>query len=423
MKQTRPYLYILFLLVSLVLSQQIISKSRVHQVKKHDLAELNNIKYGLFSINEWKNQISEIVEAEIGNMNLNETKNLKPMVEAQLHSLIDTVDKRMREKNNKTFKGRFKQSLIHTFVDIKDIKEGVPKYADEIIKVMEKPKNKRKLKEALIDKVDEYFDKTFEEQDNTQVDKIIKKTSTQDTIEARTILEYEITNTQKLLEMLSQILMLIAICAFVIAGISKDALPSKEYIVLVSLLFVLLLTGVMTPMIDLEAKISEMSFVLFDHQVKFTNQVLYFQTKSVIDVFWIMFRHPDFEMKIVGILMVMFSVVFPITKLISSIAYYYNPWNTRENKWVQFFVLKSGKWSMTDVMIIAIFMAYIGFNGVMESQLGVLHEASEELVMLTTNGTKLQFGFYVFMTYAVLAMFLSEFLTKRQAYQAALQPK
>ena len=109
------------------------------------------------------------------------------MVEAQLHSLIDTVDKRMREKNNKTFKGRFKQSLIHTFVDIKDIKEGVPKYADEIIKVMEKPKNKRKLKEALIDKVDEYFDKTFEEQDNTQVDKIIKKTSTQDTIEARTI--------------------------------------------------------------------------------------------------------------------------------------------------------------------------------------------------------------------------------------------
>ena len=74
---------------------------------------------------------------------------------------------------------------------------------------------------------------------------------------------------------------------------------------------------------------------------------------------------------------------------------------------------------MTDVLIIAIFMAYIGFNGVIESQFGELKGAgvgaASDLLLLTTNGTSLQSGFYLFLSYAVLALFLSEFLTKRQA--------
>jgi hypothetical protein len=156
-----------------------------------------------------------------------------------------------------------------------------------------------------------------------------------------------------------------------------------------------------------------MSFVLFDHSVSFLNQILYFQTKSVLDVFWIMITHEDIQMKIVGILMVSFSVIFPVVKLTSSIFYYYNHWNARQNKLVQFFVLKSGKWSMTDVMIIAIFMAYIGFNGIISSQFGKLHSADNEIVLLTTNGTSLQPGFYLFMGYTVLALFLSEFLTRK----------
>ena len=68
---------------------------------------------------------------------------------------------------------------------------------------------------------------------------------------------------------------------------------------------------------------------------------------------------------------------------------------------------------MTDVMIIAIFMAYIGFNGVISSQFGKLHSGKEEIVLLTTNGTSLQPGFYLFMTYTLLALFLSEFLTRK----------
>lgn len=420
MKHTKSILFLVVVMVAAFLCYLIVSLSRHNQERKVDYAEINNVKYGLFSINQWKLQLTDIIDEEIADLDLNGNKgNIKPVIEAQLHSLIDNVDKRLREKNNKSFKGRFKQALINSFVDIKDIKEGIPHYADEIIKVMEKPKNKRKLKDALLEKVGEYFDKTFEDRDQQTLNAILSRAGAIDIETAKVKINQEIADNQEQLKIFSWALILVAIGAFLIAGLSKNVLSSPQYILLVSILFLLLVAGVTTPMIDLEAKISEMKFVLLDHPIVFMNQILYFQTKSIIDVFWVMIRHSDIQMNIVGILIITFSILFPIIKLICSIAFYYNPWNKRDNKWIQFFVLKSGKWSMTDVMIIAIFMAYIGFNGVIESQFGELKGATSDLVLLTTNGTALQPGFYLFLSYAILAMFLSEFLTKRQAIEAA----
>ena len=411
-------------MASIFLCYSIVSLSRHNQDRKLDYAEVNNIKYGLFSINQWKLQLTDIIDEEIADLDLDGNRgNIKPVIEAQLHSLIDNVDKRLREKNIKTFKGRFKQALINSFVDIKDIKEGVPQYADEIIKVMEKPKNKRKLKDALLDKVGEYFEKTFEEQDQNKLNAIMARAGATDIESAKAKINQEISENQEQIKMFSWALIIVAMGAFLIAGLGKDVLSSPQYVLLVIILFLLLIAGVTTPMIDLEAKISEMKFVLLDHPIVFMNQILYFQTKSIIDVFLVMVRHQDIQMNIVGILIITFSIIFPVIKLICSIAYYYNPWNTRDNKWIKFFVLKSGKWSMTDVMIIAIFMAYIGFNGVIDSQFQELKGATADLVLLTTNGTALQPGFYLFMSYAILAMFLTDFLTKRQAIEAANQEK
>ena len=53
----------------------------------------------------------------------------------------------------------------------------------------------------------------------------------------------------------------------------------------------------------------------------------------------------------------------------SSVGYFYNYRGARENPVIRFFVLKLGKWSMADVMVVAIFMAYVGFNGMIASQL------------------------------------------------------
>jgi hypothetical protein len=179
----------------------------------------------------------------------------------------------------------------------------------------------------------------------------------------------------------------------------------------------LLIAGVTTPTIDMEATISQMNFMLIGHPVHFENQVLYFQSKSILDVFWIMITHKDIQMKLVGILLITFSIVFPLLKIVSSLGYYSNYRQARENPVIKFFVLKSGKWSMADVMVVAIFMAYIGFNGIITSQLGHLRSEGQELVILTTNATSLQPGYYLFLTYTLLALILSGFLTRKPQAQ------
>lgn len=414
MKNWKSGLFILILCLCFGFACQIIVNSMTNQNRKQDYAEINHIKYGLFSINEWKYQLNEIIQNEISDLDLRKNKEqLKPLVEAQLHKLIDSVQDHIQKKNKTTFKGRVKQAFINTFVDVKDIKAGVPRYADEVIKIMNRPKSKRNIKELMLDKVEDYFDKTYEQQDRSAIGAIILKLNVTDIDVARVKLDEEIKTTHELVSLHSWILLGLVGLLFLLSALDKNPIPSLHYIILVVALFVLLICGVTIPMIDLEAKISEMSFVLMSHPVKFLNQVLYFQSKSVIDVFWLMITHPKIQMQIVGLLMVLFSIVFPAFKLVSSLLFYYDSWGFRKNKIIHFFVHKSGKWSMTDVMIIAIFMAYIGFSGVISSQLGKLHAADQEIVLLTTNGTSLQPGFYLFMGYAVFALFLSEFLTRK----------
>jgi hypothetical protein len=215
---------------------------------------------------------------------------------------------------------------------------------------------------------------------------------------------------------------MLAAMLFIVSGFSKQSLTPSRYASLVLILIALLSVGVTTPTIDMEAKISQMSFMLLGNPVHFENQVLYFQSKSILDVFRIMINHNEIQMKLVGLLLITFSIIFPLLKIVSTLVFYFDFYHGRRNPVIKFFVLHSGKWSMADVMVVAIFMAYIGFNGIIANQLGHLNSNSQELVLLTTNGTSLQPGYYLFLTYTLLALFLSEMLTKRHHAEERRNP-
>jgi hypothetical protein len=414
MKIFKLIISIVICIASLALTQQIISTSITNQHLKQDAAEINHIKYGLFSVNQWKEKISQIVISEINKLKLSNAneEQLKKHIEAQLDVLIDKVDEKIKEGNKGTTKGKVKQFFINSFVDIKKIKEGIPDYADAMMAEMKTTETQKELKGMVKQKVTQYLEKTFEKQDLSKVTRIIEATGTDSIENARAKLDEDIKANEAYLFKLCLILIILTTILFALAGFSKEPLPAPQFILMLIVLLGLLAAGVTTPMIDLEAKISKMSFVLLNHPVTFENQVMYFQSKSIMDVFGIMIHHKYFEMKAVGILMVMFSIVFPLLKMFSSLGYYYSD-KLRDSKWIQFFVLKSGKWSMADVLVIAIFMAYIGFNGIISNQFDKFNALSDELELLTTNGTSLQPGFYIFFAYVILALFLSGFLAKR----------
>ncbi|MEP1141530.1 MAG: paraquat-inducible protein A, partial [Balneola sp.] len=78
-----------------------------------------------------------------------------------------------------------------------------------------------------------------------------------------------------------------------------------------------------------------------------------------------------------------------------------------DNTVIKFLVFKTAKWSMADVMVVAIFMAYIGFTGIISEQLSSLENIVLNVDIMTTNASSLQIGFFLFTSFAVLSLLVS----------------
>lgn len=413
MKHVNLVVSLLLLAGALVLCQRVITTSRANQARKSAYAELNSVKYGMFSIDAWKDQLIPIVTGEFDKLEVSEKteKEVREHVSAVLNKMIDAAAAKIEKANEKTFKGKLKQAFIDTFVDIEDIKKGVPEYTDAVMKELKKPKTQQQIKTVLDKQVAEYATKTSGQQDRSKIDAIIASTGTKDVDGARRMLEVEIATDHKRIVYQSALIVGIAVILFALFALNKAKTIGSFLVVIVSLV-VLLASGVATPMIDMEAKISKLAFVLIGSQVLFENQVLYFQSKSILDVFWLMITDGQLQMKLVGVLVVLFSVVIPLLKLLATVAYYLDFRIARRRAAVSFLVHKIGKWSMADVLVVAIFMAYIGFNGVINSQLKDLNFPDSGVDLIATNGTSLQPGFFLFLTYVLLSLVMSGLLSR-----------
>ena len=422
MKKVHTVVSLLIVAASIFLCWRITSHSAKNKNSKIDLAELNDIKYGLLSVEEWKARITEILTSEIDRLDLSSISQveLRGHIESLLNTMIDKVAKNMKKENKGSVSGWVKQSFINTFVDLDDVKKGIPEYTTAILKEMTSAKSTFQLKAAVREQLKKYSTEIQGTTDTSRRQEIVTATNSKDPAEAKAKLETSVRDTNARIATDAMIFIGLSVLLFVLAGFTRKPLTPAIYVILVLNLVLLLFAGVMTPMIDLEAKISRMAFVLLGHPLQFDNQVLYFQSKSILDVFRIMMADPDLQMKAVGILMVAFSVLFPAAKLVSSAAYYANWRNLKDNPVIKFFIFKSGKWSMADVTVVAIFMAYIGFNGIIDSKLDQLNSTGDGPVLLTTNGTSLQPGYYLFFAYALLAQFLAQFLAKKHAGPAKI---
>jgi Paraquat-inducible protein A len=412
MKHLNLIISLAIVIASAVLCARFVSHSFANQRDKADRAVLNHVRYGLFNVGEWKEQLSVILAGEINTLNFNKRtrRELKKRLEGFLNTLIDKVYARVRDANAKTLGGMFKQTFINMFVSLDDIKRGIPGYAEALIRELTRAKTKKEVRSVLSRQLERYFDETFAERDTSRLDAIVRRTGSENVEAARTRLDRDIAARRGLIRNEAVLLALLPVILFSWSALDKRPVGPGRYVLLVLSLLILLAAAVATPMIDMEAKISRMGFVLLGHPILFENQVLYYQSKSILDVFWILITDKDLLMKLVGVLLVTFSVIFPLLKLASLPAYRFDYRGARKNKAVEFFAVKSGKWSMADVMVLAIFMAYIGFNGVITSQFRQLSQASRGLDLMTTNGTSLQPGYYLFLTFIVLGMIFSNVL-------------
>jgi len=174
---------------------------------------------------------------------------------------------------------------------------------------------------------------------------------------------------------------------------------------------VLLAGGVLTPMIEVEARISQLSMTLMGTPISFSDQVLYFQSKSVLEVFRTLVNMGKTDMWIVGVLVLTFSVIFPALKTLAVAACLFRQSLLKSNRVIQFLALESSRWSMADVMAVAIFMSFVAFNGLIANSMNGLKEVGAQLV-IPTESSKILPGYHLFIGFCLASLFLSKKLDR-----------
>ncbi len=420
----RPWLKLSFgwLLLALIIALTAHTVDLSQQLKQHKLnaAELNSIKYGLLDAGLWVKQVNTILANRIDAFEL--TDKNRPEVRAQIEKALDTLIKKveqyLRRENSKDksfwgkIKGAVKQGTQDFLIDFKKIRRQIPDYATSILAEMNKPESKRQLKAELQSFLTDMANATFTPLDRSYYNRLLKQYQATDLNQANQTINTQVQQLEQQMQLYAQVIISLLALLFLWLLYPFYPLSSGSMWILSLGSICLLVGGVLTPMIEVEAKISQLQFALFGEFVQFNNQVLYFQSKSILDVVMILVQTGKNDMIFVGALISIFSILFPFSKLICSFLYFYNIGPARRWGILRFFALKSGKWSMADVFVVAIFMAYIGFSGLISSQLAGLNQSSQSLEVLTTNGTDLQIGFFLFLSFCFASLIVSSLLEK-----------
>jgi len=401
-------------IAALVLTMQLITQARQLQVLKTELAEVNHIRYGLLNTDEWAYQLANIISIKIVEFKLTPEGQERVLenLEGILNLMIDEVEVMMIERTAGKLSG-MKRLVAGFAINFDQLRDSIPSYANTLLSELSNPDNKEMMRQFLLDKLGEITASTYNLDPMDPLHAVMEKYNCSSKVACKELISDQIELKQEVINYSLLLIMLLASAVFLLNLITRHQINRMQAILLILASFSLLLGGITTPMIDLEARIDFLSLKLMGEDIIFQNNIIFFQSKSITDVVRILIEEGSLPMIFVGILVFTFSIIFPVSKLISSLLYAYRVGNLRDNKLIRFFVVKSGKWSMADVMVVAIFMAYIGFNGIIGNQLDVLTETAKPVEIFTTNGTRLLGGFYLFLLFCISSLILSEIITRK----------
>jgi hypothetical protein len=392
---------------------------------KQDYTDINNITLGLMSVDNWKDKVADIVSHQVKHFKLTpkQKRDLQVEVEQVIYALINKADS-LVNKPQKSIGGKIKQLAVKTFVHTDKIRAQVPEFARSIIAKVDNPKQKRQLSTLAMSKFNDAqhsggLDSTRKANESL-TEKMFRKyrVSSPDGLDHKlsTLLSVYRTETyHNCFGMLTCILVVLACWWFLRKRVE---LHSTLFILSLLFAFILLAVGLTASMIEVDARIKSLDFVLLAEPVHFQNQVLFYESKSILGVVEVLFRQPAIDSIGVGLLILCFSILFPLTKLASTGIHLLSKRKLAENRVIKFFAFQSGKWSMADVIVIAILMTYIGLNGLLDSQLADLNIRSSELTILTTNNTTLQPGYIIFISFVLYGLILSTILKAITPYDA-----
>jgi hypothetical protein len=386
---------------------------------KLDYSEVNSIRYGLLSVDAWKERIQIILGDRIGDFKLSKANEavLRDEITQALNALISQGEA-ILQKHQNSFSGKLRKLAIQAFVNVRELRRQVPTYTEAILDELRTPVHARKFKRLAQRDLDRYAARRYDSPEDAAAFRGLMERNGASSVE-----EFNGGAEHRIRALETDIngdcgLMLNALLAFLFAwwlARGKPELHKALFSLSAAFAAVLLAAGLALPMIDLDARIKSVDFLLWGEHLRFHDQVLFFRSKSILEVVRVLMETKRGDSMLVGALLLAFSVLFPVCKLLSMESYMRGGERLRSSPAVKFFAFRSGKWSMVDVTVVAIFVAYIGFKGILNTQLAGLNIKAAYVEVIATNDTALQPGFVLFTAFVLFGFALSEILKRAAA--------
>jgi hypothetical protein len=397
---------------------------RQEQIRE-DYSTINSITFGLFSVDQWKNKVSDVIDHQINDYNITpgQKKAMQAQIEVQLHGLISKALAGIN-KPQRSFIGRIKKFAVDKFVDTETIQAQVPSFSRTIVDAVSSPGSTKRLKNivsASINKLEQQTYDSTEKITTAVLSHMYQKYRVANTVDlgkqiTLQLAAIRIVTNNYLFAMLGCVLL-----ALVLWLLMRRQAHLQTTLFFMSLLFalVLLAVGITSSIIQVDAELKAFDLTLMGTNISFDHQVLYFQSKSVMGIIETLIRQSKPDAVLVGVLILLFIVILPVVRIIARGIHIISGKRLAENKVVLYLAFESAKWDMSDVMVVGILMTYIGLNGILKSELSNLEMHTSMINMSTLNDTSLQPGYFVFIAYVAFVIILSAILKRIRPHDVA----
>ena len=414
---------VILLLPAIWFSWKTIDCLTARRLIRTDLAEITHARYGILSADQWRWIIGPILNAQVDKLDLKgQTKSLRPMVERSLYDLLDHIKTQMTAPAAKGsgLPGGGNAFMVNMIIG--SLRPHVPEYADVVMAELGKQQTQKDFKDSVRVVLADAVKNTFGATDMTTYNSILNRYGCAQTSDGAAACEQ--TLQKKIAEADSKAtryyLTVLASAALGFILLIPGKLTRGAVAVLMLFCIAMLAGGVLSPMLEVEVRVTKLDATLLGTPIEFRDQSLYYRSKTVLEVCQTLIEMGRPEMTLVGVLVILFSVVFPALKMLALGACLFRPALLRTNRLVRLLAFELSKWSMADVMALAIFMSFVAFNGVIESGWdGVRAMPGIQQVSFPTNASRILPGYYLFIGFCVSSIFLSKKLEHGLAASSA----
>jgi hypothetical protein len=400
---------VILLLPAIWFSWKTVDGLAARRLLRIDLAEITHARYGILSADKWRDLIGPMLDAQVSKLDLkSQSKSLRPMVERSLYALLDNIKTQMTTPDAKSgAKPGVNPMLINMI--IASLRPHVPEYTNVVMAELTKPQTQKSFRDSMRGVLADAVKNTFSNTDMTTYNAILKRSGCSSGAVCEQTLAKQIEQADTRLSRYYLAVLVSAALGFIVLMVGKPVLSRAAVLVLMLFCLSMLAGGVLSPMLEVEVRVTKLDAILLGTPIEFLDQSLYYRSKTVLEVSQTLIHMGRPEMTLVAVLVILFSVVLPALKMLALGACLIRPALLRTNRFVKVLAFELSKWSMADVMALAIFMSFVAFNGVIGSSWdGVREVPNVQAVMIPTNASRILPGFYLFVGFCLSSILLSK---------------